>query len=160
MGYAAETPDGSAIDCAERLACIPYNTTENVQWLGLDIMINLWSPTNIVTSIAMGDLTKMKSLRIIELNLVLESGPNPSLRWLNRRGATYRNFPLLIGLVCQILNQIPAQIQEVVWMSAVWDEEVSGAEGEFDTDLLYIAQKYSAIRSCGCMVDQTSEESA
>lgn len=156
MGCAAETPDGSAIDCAERLACIPCDTAEKIQRLGLDIMINLWSSTNIITSIAMGDLTKMKSFRTVELNLNLESGANPSPRWLNRRDATYRNSPLLTGLVCRILSQIPAQIQEVVWMSAVWDWEISGAEGEFDADLLYIAQKYSAIRGCGFRVDQTA----
>ncbi|KAG9843622.1 hypothetical protein KCU98_g7651, partial [Aureobasidium melanogenum] len=114
MDFAPETSNGLAVDCAQRLACIPRGTAEKIECLELDIVVDLWSPTNMVTSVAMGDLIKMKSLRTIELNLILESGSNPFPKWLNRRNATYRDSPLLVGLVCQILGQIPAQVQDVV----------------------------------------------
>ncbi|KAH0278191.1 hypothetical protein KCU91_g2658, partial [Aureobasidium melanogenum] len=159
MGYAPITPDRLTIDCAQRLACIPSDTAEKVEHLGMDIEITLNQPYSLVRSISMGDLPKMKSLRTIELNLVLESGPNQSPRWLNRLNATYRDSPLLVGLVCQILSQIPAQIS-VVWLSTMWDEETGEIEGEVDFNLLYIAQKYSAIKGRACMINQTSAESA
>ncbi|KAH0341846.1 hypothetical protein KCU81_g6009, partial [Aureobasidium melanogenum] len=154
MGCAPQTSNGLTIDCAQRPACIPNDTAEKVERLSLDIVIDLWSPTNIITSVAMGDLTKMKSLRTIELNLILECGYDPSPGWLNRRNDTYRNSPLLIGLVCQILSQIPARIS-VMWKSAIWDQETSGDEGEVDADLLYLAQKYSATKGCACIINQT-----
>ncbi|KAG9948352.1 hypothetical protein KCU85_g5045, partial [Aureobasidium melanogenum] len=159
MGFAPQTSDGLTIVCAQRLACIPNDTAEKVERLSLDNIIDLWSPTNIITSVAMGDLTKMKSLHTIELDLIFECGSDPSPGWLDRRNDTYRDSPLLIGLVCQILSQIPAQIS-VVWKSAIWDEETGEIEGEVDFNLLYIAQKYSAIKGRACMINQTSAESA
>ncbi|KAG9526598.1 hypothetical protein KCU93_g5458, partial [Aureobasidium melanogenum] len=146
MGYAPTTPDRLTVSCAQRLACIPPATAEKIQRLSLNIDITLKTPYDLVRSIAMGDLTNLKSLRTLELFLVLGDVGVRAPRWVHQRDSTWRNAPLLVGLVCGILAQVPSHI-EVVWLSTVADT---------DGDLLQIAQTYSGIKGCQCALNSST----
>ncbi|KAH0383302.1 hypothetical protein KCU92_g5519, partial [Aureobasidium melanogenum] len=155
MGYAPITPDRLTVNCAQRLACIPPTTARKIQHLGLNIDITLKTPYNLVRSIAMGDLTKLKSLRTLELFLVLGDLGVRAPRWIRQRDSTWCNAPLWVGLVCGILAQVPSHI-EVVWLSTVADTDGCNSVGELDEDLLQIAQTYSGIKGCQCAFDSSS----
>ncbi|KAH0168539.1 hypothetical protein KCU67_g3441, partial [Aureobasidium melanogenum] len=155
MGYAPTTPDRLTVSCAPRLACIPPATAEKIQRLSLNIEITLKTPYDLIRSIAMGDLTKLKSLRTLELFLVLGDVGVRAPRWVHQRDSTWRNAPLLVGLVCGILAQVPSHI-EVVWLSTVADIDGCNFVGELDGDLLQIAQTYGGIKGCQCALDSST----
>jgi hypothetical protein len=147
LGTAPRDSGKATVDCAARLACIPHDTAEKIQELGLEMVISLQTPISF-TSVAMGDLTKFKSLRRLKLSVFLESGYDHAPEWLLHRGDLYRNSPFLIGLVCQMLSQIPDHLG-ITWLSAVgdWDEV---REFKRDEDMLDIAYEFEAIKGCRC----------
>lgn len=151
LRYAPQTASGLTTDCIHRLACMPRATAERIQHLGLNIDVNLWEPDNLVRSIAMGDLTKLKWLRTLELFLSFgDSGFPP--RWMLQRNTTWRSAPLFVGLVCGILAQVPVHV-EIVWISTVSHIDGGSCVGELDEDLLQIAQTYCGIKGCKCALD-------
>ena len=113
MGYAPITPDKLTIDCAQRVACIPPTTAEKIQHLAMNIEVTFKEPYDAVRSIAMGDLTKLQSLRTFELFLVLGDFVIHAPRWLRQRDDAWRNAPLLFGLVCGIVAQVPTRVEVV-----------------------------------------------
>lgn len=145
MGYLLE-PYPGAIHPAQRLSCIPSKTAERVQHLGLDMRIYLYKSGWNVAPVDMDGLFKMKSLHTLELFMFFDCDPKMSQSWLGG-DVRHRTTPLLIGLVCQILSQIPVHVKKVVWRSAVG--EVGGwLDGELDQDLFEIARKYNGIKGC------------
>ncbi|KAG9572357.1 hypothetical protein KCU77_g1881, partial [Aureobasidium melanogenum] len=70
MGNAPIIPDRLTVNCAQRLACTPPATAEQIQRPSLNIETTLETPYNLVRSTAMGDPAKLKSLRTLELFLV------------------------------------------------------------------------------------------
>ncbi|KAH0272911.1 hypothetical protein KCU91_g6335, partial [Aureobasidium melanogenum] len=118
MGYAPITPDRLTVNCAQRLARILPATAEKIQRLSLNIEITLETPYKLVRSTAMGDPAKLKSLRTLELFLVLGDIGVRATRWVYQRDSTWRNAPFLVGLICEILAQVPSHIG-VVWLVAI-----------------------------------------
>jgi hypothetical protein len=128
------------------LACIPHYTIDRVQHLGLDFLIDLRMPTSIVTSVAMGDLSKLKSLQSLELFIILDNGCRHIPKRLRYSDTPCHASPFLVGLVCETLSQIPAHI-EVSWLSVVQDKD-GNADGDQDADLIHIAERFGAIQGC------------
>ncbi|KAG9737985.1 hypothetical protein KCU75_g16840, partial [Aureobasidium melanogenum] len=120
LGYAPITPDRLTVNCAQRLARILPATAEKIQRLSLNIEITLETPYKLVRSTAMGDPAKLKSLRTLELFLVLGDIGVRATRWVYQRDSTWRNAPFLVGLICEILAQVPSHIG-VVWLFTVAD---------------------------------------
>jgi hypothetical protein len=138
-----------AIDCAQRVSCVPHDTVGRIQNLGLTLAFGLSSQSCVVTSVEMGDLTKLKSLRGLELFLDLDKRNEKIPSWLRRPDVTLRDSPLFIGLVCQILSQIPTQVEFELWplVGADWDAR---EQRELDRDIDYIARTFLAIQGCNC----------
>ena len=109
--------------------------------------MDLKKPTTIIKSVVIGDLTRLKSLRVLEVWVELEN-----LQELLPEGSTPHDFvvlcssPFLVGLVCEILSQVPVDI-EVVWLSWLreWPE---WHFNDLNEELEYIAHKFSAIKGC------------
>lgn len=129
------------IDGVRRLALIPHYTIERVEQIKLDVYIDFERSSCIVASIVMGDLTKLKSLKLLQLFIEMDY-----LVCLNSENPI-RDSPYLVGLVCEILSQIPVKIK-VEWFSVVnkWE----GDQDEIDAELAYIAHKFRAIKCCDC----------
>lgn len=144
LGTSLRLVEKYAIHCAERLACIPF---DKVQHLRMNIIFETQGPIPSVLSIAMSDLTKLKSLRSLEVFVFAGSTYNLVPVWLRDRGVTYRDSPLLIGLICQVLSQTPRQVK-VVWTSALSGWEQRNAV-KMDADMAHIAHKFDAIKGCG-----------
>ncbi|THW74443.1 hypothetical protein D6D18_10111 [Aureobasidium pullulans] len=146
MGYAL-SPYPGAIHCAQRLSCIPSKTAERVQHLGLDVTVYLYESGGNVAPVDMGGLFKMKSLHTLELFLFFDCDSKASQSWLGG-GARYRTTPLLIGLVRQILSQIPVHVRKIIWLSAFRDDGGFSIGGELDHDLFEITKTYNGIKGC------------
>ncbi|THZ76273.1 hypothetical protein D6C85_02381 [Aureobasidium pullulans] len=148
MGYRyALSPYPGTIRCAQRLSCIPPKTAERVQHLGLDIRTYLYNSGRNFAPVNMGDFSKMKSLHTFELLMFLDCDHKSSQSWLGG-GARYRTTPVLIGLVCQILSQIPVHVKKVIWRSSVGVDGDFSLGGELDQDLFEIAKDYKGIKGC------------
>ncbi|THZ80944.1 hypothetical protein D6C88_06403 [Aureobasidium pullulans] len=139
MGHAL-SPYPGAIRCAQRLSCIPSKTAERVQHLGLDVTVYLYESGGNVAPVDMGGLFQD------EVAPYSRAVP-ASQSWLGG-GARYRTTPLLIGLVCQILSQIPVHVKNIIWLSAVGDDSGFSIGGELDHDLFEIAKTYNGIKGC------------
>ncbi|TIA77820.1 hypothetical protein D6C76_04453 [Aureobasidium pullulans] len=146
MGYAL-SPYPGAIHCARKSSCIPSRTAERVQHLGLCLTVYLYELGGNVAPVDMGGLFKMKSLHTLELFLFFDCDSKASQNWLGG-GTRYRATPLLVGLVCQILSQIPVHVKKIIWLSAVVDDGGFSIGGELDHDLFEIAKTYNGIKGC------------
>jgi hypothetical protein len=145
-----------AVDCGPRLICIPDGTDEKVQHLGLILVIEMDSATSLIASVTMGDFTKLKSLRSLELRVMLDLRGDHAPRWLRRGRDEYRYSPFLLGLVCQIISQVPVQI-EITWLSTVQDYQSEGTVVfEPDKDIQHIAHEFGAIQGCRCATETSS----
>jgi hypothetical protein len=148
LGEAPAALDSTGIDCAQRLTCIPHYTIGRVEQVRLEIEIDLRLPTSIVTPVAMGDLTRLKSLKILELFVGLDNMQPHLPKMYGYGDYSLRNSPFLVGLVCGVLSQLPVQV-EVVWVSTIKDL-LGWTRYEVDAELEHIAHKFGAIKGCSC----------
>jgi len=148
LGRAASRPDWRTADCAERLTRIHHGAIGKVQRLQLEVIIEVQASISCITTVAMGDLTKLKSLESLNLFVMLENRYDLVPGSRRRRGATFRYAPLLIGLVCQIMSQVPAQVK-IAWISDL-GEMKDRQEEQLNADLEHIAHRFGAIQGCNC----------
>lgn len=137
------------VDCAQRLTCIPPYTVERVEKVKLDLLVYLAEHNINLTPVVMSDLTKLKSLRTLELYLELDDVD------ISYSEGLLQSSPFFVGLVCEILSEIPVEV-EVVWTSWVRNWY---AGGTIDADLRYLAHKYRTIKGCNCVSDTSSAAS-
>jgi hypothetical protein len=134
---------GAPLICTDCLIRFPRGTVEKIQHVRLHIRVYICSSTTSpVMRITMSDLIKMKSLRSLELILV--SDPE----WPSDSDVSYCDSTLLVGLVCQILSQVPTQVK-VVWISLFGEWKDAQGE-ELGTAMGDITEKYAAIKGCNC----------
>jgi hypothetical protein len=141
---------GGPFTCAERLTHIPSGTVEKIQRLRLNVANPLYASSPVV-SVTVGDVTKMKSLKSLELVVVL------CLEWVSHHSIPYCDSTLLVGLVCQILSQIPTQV-EVSW-TPILEEWRYNERDELGAAMEAIAHKFAAIKGCDCAADTSSAAS-
>jgi hypothetical protein len=145
-----------SLDCGPRLICIPDDTVGKVQRLGLILFIEMDSATSLITSVTMGDFIKLKSLQSLELRVMLWLRDIRIPKWLRRGTDSCRYSPSIIGLVCQIISQVPAHVN-ITWLSTVQNYD-SDTENDYkpDEDMLHIAHEFGAIQGCRCTTDTSS----
>ena len=141
--------DRFSLDCAARLTRIPHGTIDKVQHLGLNILFEENGLIRSVMSVEFGDLTKLKSLRTLEVFLFPGEPYSLIPEWHRRRGITYRHSSLLMGLVCHILSQTPTSV-EVKWTSVMasswqWREDI-----QLNSDMAHLTHKFRAVKGCNC----------
>lgn len=134
--------------CARRLGDMPSGTVEKIQLLKLLARVDLQDPTLSVRSFTMGNISKMRSLRTLNIWVAANLSETPE------DGISYFDSPALVDLVCHILSHIPVQT-EVIW-SSPFNESVAmecilrdcpeEIVGELDAALEHIAHKYAAIK--------------
>lgn len=142
-------PGTNVIDCAQRLSCVPQDTVGRIQNLVVTLAFGLDSPACVVTSVKMGDLTKLKSLQFLDLFLYLSHPDAKIPSWLCHPDIAYHSSPFFIGLVCQIISQIPKRVSFNLWPVVGGDWKGPKAR-KLIKDIRYIVDKFFDIKGCDC----------